>query len=305
MASNRDEKILLHDGVQQVTRISIMAMFRNNAPYLEYFLKQMDAWESAYDVAFSYYFIENDSEDATLDKLKAFFASGKPGKLLSGHLEKDYVNRGENFERCYTLGRLRNTLADAITPLDTQWTIFIDSNIFFPVDVLQRFFAIEPKKNDIGMITPYTNQVFTLGQLQRIFNNSLNIGDDNKDPMRKLNINHAFDTFTFVSEDYANYYPYCPFKRCQFCRSTRPSDFPYPMIEPDQTIIDVRSAFGGFAAIDTEAINHPRIRWGSLPFDHKGNQSLSDHVLFCDRLQTVTGKRVVLLQNVDNLMREY
>jgi len=296
-------KINLHDGVKPVRSISVLAMFRNNSPYLDYLFKQLANLEAAYDVEFSYYFLENDSTDDTRQKLKDFFKSGKKGRLLLGSLNKDYVNRGENYDRTMTLARLRNSLVEGAAPVSSDWTVFIDSHIYFPVNVLQRMMAVEPAKNGLGMMTGYTKQVHINAILKR---GGLDVSGASPIPDdAKIDLNHYYDTYTYYDTKGYSHFPVCAFKKCNMCARIRTPQYSLPLVEANQSIVEVRSAFGGFALIDSEAINHPRIRWSTLPFDHTGDKTLCDHVLFCDRLQAVTGKKIVVLQDIDTILRTY
>jgi hypothetical protein len=304
-------KCKLYDGVTDVTEISVMGMFRNNEPFLSNFLlKQLEVLEATYDVNFSYYFIENDSTDNTRKILKTWFEGSiggvkKNGKLLLGKLTREYnAQKGECFDRTNTLAKLRNTLIDSMVPLTSQWTIFLDSHIYFPVNILERMLNdLHPAKQNIGMITPYTKQVYTNEQLKRM---GINIRTPVPLPdNERIDLLHNFDTFTLITDDNVMYYPACPFRRCLICPYIRDANKKLPIIEPEQNIIDCRSTFNGFGLIDSSAFNHPRVRWDTIAYDQTGNMSLCDHVLMCDRLRTVTGKRIVLLQNIDDVLRTY
>jgi len=296
-------KKALHDGVKPVTHISVLAMFRNNAPYLDYMFGQLDNWEATYDVQFSYYFLENDSTDDTRSKLKHFFKTHK-GKLLLGKLNKDYVNKGENYDRTMTLARLRNSIIDSVAPLPSQWTVFLDSHIYFPVNVLERMLAVEPAKHDMGMLVGYTKQVH-LNRILKKMGMDISFNSQPLQDEATIDLNHYYDTYTYIDEEGYSHFPVCAFEKCNMCSRIRTASYSNPLVKASQSMVDVRSAFGGFALIDTEAMNHPRVRWSTLPFDHSGDKSLCDHVLFCDRLKTVTGKRIVLMQDVDDILRTY
>jgi hypothetical protein len=301
-------KKALHDGVAPVKEISILGMFRNNGPFLKnFFFKQMECLEATYDVVLKYYFIENDSTDDTRDLLKDWFA-GKGegcGRLILGKLARPYVNKGENYDRTFTLSRLRNSLLEAVSPLTSQWTVFLDSHIYFRSSIFDKMInQVKPAANNIAMVTPYTHQVYTFGQLSRMGVNiqfSHAVSDDTQ-----ITLQHQFDTYTFYNMDSHSYFPLCPFKKCQICphlRKDRGND--QPLYEASEAIVDCRSSFNGFGLITTAGLNHPRVRWGTLTFDHSGNQSLCDHPMMIDRLCTVTGGRCVLVQAIDDLYRTY
>jgi len=305
-AGPEDKKKALHDGTTPVTEISVLAMFRNNGPYLKDFLfKQLECWEATYDATFSYYFIENDSTDDTRDLLKAWF-SGKKGRLILGKLAKQYVNKGENYDRLYTLSSLRNSLVDAITPLNSQWTVFLDSHIFFRCNVLDRMLNdLKPSTKNIGMVTAYTKQVYTNGQLKRMGINVRFPEPQSDDAF--VDLNHMYDTFTFNNAASQNYFPACAFKRCLLCPYIRKPEDNLPLIEnnAEENVVYCKSSFNGIALIETRALNHPRVRWSTVSFNHTGDMCTCDHVPFCDRLTTVFGTHVVLVQSIDDVLRMY
>jgi hypothetical protein len=296
-------KIQLHDGVNPISRISVLALYRSCNDYLKFALKQFTNWEARYNTEFEYFFIENDSKDDTREILKDFFKSHQ-GRLLAGKLDKDYVNLGENFDRTMTLAHLRNALVDAVTPLQSQYTIFIDSNIFFSNDILERMFSkTQPALNNIGMITPYTAQIHTIRMLKNL-GFQVQVPQDTADDT-VVNLRVAFDTFSFVDKDHRTHFPMCPFEKCMLCANIRPKTSTLQLYPESDEVVDVRSAFSGFAIIESSILSHPRIRWSTFAFDNTGRMSLCEHTIFCDRLITVTGKRVVVVQSVDDIYRTY
>jgi hypothetical protein len=306
-----DQVKTLFDGQKEVKNITVFAMFRNNADYLDFFTQNCDAIERMYpQTTFTYYFLENDSSDNTRAKLVDWFKNGnKRGRVLLGQLDQDYQNRGENFERTITLAHLRNTLADTAftngNGLESDWTLFIDSNIYFQPDTLSRMFEeSSPKVNHVGMIAGYGKQVHTTQTLKRM-GIEVKLPSEINETDVIIDFEHYYDTFTFIDGNGLNHYPYCAFKRCQICQKTRPANYPLPLIEPTQNVFEVKGCFGGVALIDSEVLRHPRVRWGTLSFDATNSKSLSDHVLFCDRMLATTGKKVVIVQSIDNIYRTY
>lgn len=314
-------KKALHDGEKPVTSITVLGMFRNNGAFLSEFLfKQLECMEATYDCEFAYYFIENDSKDDTRELLKAWFAGAsagggsgsgkKKGKLMLGKLnpsEHFDPRNGECFARTSLLSRLRNTVIGAAMPLTSQWTIFFDSHIYWKVNIVERMLALKPASEAaagrISMITPYTHQVYTHGQLKGM---GLTIKSaQGLDDGTRMTMTHMFDTYTYINESSQHYFPCCAFARCQLCPFIRGADYKLPLVDASVDIVDCKSTFNGFALIESEALNHPRVRWGTIPFDGVGKMSLCDHVLLCDRLATVTGKRIVLVQSIDDVYRTY
>ena len=172
----------------EIKRISIISMFKNNEKYLtDFFIGMMNEFESYYDIKFDYYIIENNSKDDTRKILKSFMETkSEKSKLLLFNKHTDYKNigTGKNHDRLVNLTNIRNKLVNSITPLDSEWSLFIDSNIYFKVEILKDMFSIIPKENNIGMIIPYTQQLFIPNV------HKLNL-------TKPTLLNHFYDTFSF------------------------------------------------------------------------------------------------------------
>jgi hypothetical protein len=76
----------------------------------------------------------------------------------------------------------------------------------------------------------------------------------------------------------------------------------YYFLENDS--LDVAAAFGGFALVPTTLLRDERIRWTTYATGFDRARALAEHVVFCDRLRTITGKRIVVLQDVDCIYRK-
>lgn len=293
--------VRLHDGREPVTAIAVFALFRNNAPYLQYLFRLFAAWEQAHTgTRFYYYFLENNSNDGTTELLREFFKTHR-GQLLTGALEKDYVNRGENYDRTMTLAQLRNTLVDGVIgriPEAVTWSLFLDSHIYMQTDTILRLFQHRPASANIGVLSTYTGQIYTVAQI-RSWNLPIEVKGATVDPATLIDLRHYFDTFAFVDNGSHNHWPYCAFARCLFCPSMRPKPYAWGDLIPEsQTLVDVKSAFGGCALIDMDVLRHPRCRWDTRTQEYSGEKTLAEHVLFCDRVTAATGKRIVVAQDV-------
>lgn len=263
----------LHDGAKKVQSISVICLVRDNEEWLQYFCKQFVLVEQKYDVRFEYYFFENDSTDRSKEVIQNFL-KGKKGAL---HTEtyKDKANTGGiQFDRINKLANLRNQLMRLITPLQTDWSLLLDSNIHFEVETFGQMFACQPKINNIGMVTPYT------------YDRSL--GDTR----------HYYDTYPFVDESGRNFWPRCNFERCHICRAND-----LPKIPENRHIVDVRSAFGGFAIVETAILNDDMVRWSTI--DWAGKHALCEHIAFCEAIRIRFNKRVVIDQRVDTVTWVY
>ena len=294
-----DLKASLFNGERQIKYINVYGMFRNNEKYIEFLTKTFETIESKYDILFKYFFIENNSTDRTKEYLKSFITSRKGSKLLSFKLKQDYKNVGDgrNFERISTLASIRNKLVDQCTPIeDVDWCLFIDSNIFFPEDILEKVFSpkkVEKVKIDqsIGMVTLYTQQLF-IPEIHKI----------NSD--KPVLLGHYYDTYPFVDKTFRSHYPNCPFEKCKLCKQ-RSRGMNRELIRETETVVDVKSCFGGFVFILPEILNDKRIRWGTVSYEVEKDECLCEHILFCERLRLLTDKRIVILQDVDTLYRTF
>jgi hypothetical protein len=299
------QKIKLYDGEKQVKKIAILALFRDDSDYLNFFIDIIGKIEELYDIEFSFYFCENDSIDDTREKLKNF-SKGRNCKLLLLELSQIYKSDklAVNFERVQTLAMLRNKLKETFSPFEVDWIINIDSGIYFKPEVLQDMFSYKPLENNVVMYCPFVFQIYTKSLIEtkdefRHIRDSLKNTDDSTN---LIDLSHSFDTFPSIDKHGIMHYPFCSFKKCQLCLPVR-SKFPYELIEENEEIAEVRSCFNGFAVIDAKYFNNPMVKWDSILLDIIKGKSLCEHVLFCDRLRTVSQKKIVILQNVKGVFR--
>jgi hypothetical protein len=299
------------DAVFPLNRLCIISLFRNNESYLPFFLQCCNEWEKTKQV--SYYFIENDSTDATPALLKEFIHN-KRGKVVSGSLHDSFqvrnIGDGRNYERIIPLANLRNYIVDLAANESFGFPSFeketcvllVDSDIFFPVDVLSKiegeWAEYAESKENVGMLTCYTQQIYDARRQQMM---GLKVTDVNK----IVHLSHYFDTYAFLDDNQRSHFPYCAFEKCRLCEAGRPATatYPRPLIPRDKRFVHVSSAFGGFALVPASVLMNPRVRWSSHSTGFEGKLMIAEHVVFCDRLLTATGKGIILLQNVDSLSR--
>jgi hypothetical protein len=283
--------------------IAVVAMFRDNADYLPHAFARFEAWERR-GLRLRYHFLENDSTDATATLL-AGFLQGRTGWLESRSLAVPYHGRpgGQNYDRVMPLARMRNFIVDAAmahSPAGTcEWTLLLDSDIFFPDDLLDRMFAArlrDPQPETIGMLTCYTQQLFAAEQVPGISTVCPEMPE-------WAVADHYFDTFAFQDAHHRHHHPFCAFARCRRCRAGGRPDDPRFLIPADRPIVDAAAAFGGIALVPSVILRDPRIRWTTYGSGFDQDRVLAEHVVFCDRLRTITGRRVVVLQDVDCVYR--
>jgi hypothetical protein len=291
-------KVPLHDGEKRVRKVSVMGIMRSCEAYLEYAFKAFTNMEELYDVAFEYYFLENNSTDRTRDMLLEWI-DGRDGNVLVYNLTNDYgkTSHGMDHKRTSTLAMLRNKLVDTVTPLNSEWTIMLDSNIYFDPQVIGSFFDAKPATNGYGMMGGFAHQLYPPSVLNANVQKSLDTA-----PNKLVSVHHYYDTFSLVDIKGKHHYPNCPFKKCKLCQ-TYSKGVNRDQIDADQNVVEVMSCVGGLAVIDSTILNDSRIRWQSISYEPKMDISLCEHVLFCDRLRTITSKKIVILQNVDRIFR--
>lgn len=298
-------KIILNDGKKNIKNISVLALFRDCSEYLTFFFKNLEEMEKIYDVNFQYFFCENNSKDDTRQKLKSF-AKGKKCKLLLLNLEKDYVmnETSTNLSRINALLTLRNKLKSTFLPYESDWTWIIDSGIYFSVDVLKDMFSNNTEKENIGMMVPYTQQVYSKNiivnrpEFNHLKSHIENSGNE------LISLNHAFDTYSIIDSNKIFWYPFCPFEKCLLCKEPR-AHIKYDLVPADIPIVEVTSAFCGFALIDSNIFNNEQLYWDTICLNTVKNTSLCEHNIFCDRVRTLSGRKVVILQNIKNVYRTF
>ena len=265
----------LHDGVREVRRVSVLSLVRDNEAWLGYAAGALKALEDTYtDTEFSFFFFENDSVDCTAAAVRAFL-EGRRGALFQESSLPPYENRGVNFDRVRRLADLRNRLIDHVRPLDSDWTLLLDSDIVFDPRVVGRMFdTVRASGGDIVMVCPYAEEV-------RVSRSTGAVSDTG----------HYYDTYAFVDAQDRCHWQRCVFESCGVC----PRAPPGTSIPASQDVVDVRSAFGGFTLVETAALNNPRVRWRAL--DLPGGFAVCEHVAFCDALRASTGKRVIVAQS--------
>lgn len=285
----------LCDGETPVERVNVFNMFRNNEDYLsKFYIPTMLKIEARHpNCRFVYHICESGSDDNTKRLLLQFIKSKDPESRLYFDEHRSYVNKqsGKNYARIETLSEIRNRLVARSRPLKGRWSLFIDSNIYFKENVLERLFKeCSPTDNGIGMLCPYTQQLMIpeIHKLPNLTKPSL--------------IGHYYDTYSLYNAKRQSYWPYCGFAKCTMCKDVVKYDRE-PI--PKESMSDVASCFSGFALIHNDPLNDARVVWTSVNYDMEKDEGICEHVMFCHMLRTLHDKRVVIAQNVDQLYRTF
>ena len=294
-----DTKIVLHDGVEQVKSIAFVSVLRDCEDYLPYMFKLFDTIINTFACKFEFYFLENDSKDTT-NVLLSDWIETRDGSVFVYRLKDDYpkTSHGIDHRRISTISMLRNKIIDAITPVSSKWTIMMDSHVYLDPIVIKELFDKQPALNRYGMICPFTGKLFPVNILNKEAKERLDATDKNK----MVSINHYYDTYSLVDIGNKMHHPLCPFEKCQICTRERLGAGRYH-VPAGLDIVEVNACFGGFAMIESSVLANPRVRWDSISYESKMDLATCEHMLFCDRLKAVTGKKIVIAQNVDKIFR--
>jgi hypothetical protein len=288
-------KVNLHDGDKEVASVSVMVILKNNAKWLQYTLSKFQAMEAMYSCTFHYFFYENDSTDGTKELLHSFM-QGRLGKLTSENGVAPYTNIGVNYSRTDGIAKLRNRLLNEMRPVQTDWTLMIDSGIYFKPENLGQMFKCKPAANNIVMVTPFSTEAFT-GASLKLMAKSVDLPSNSEN--RVFSMNHYYDSFAFVDTNNKNYWPHCNFSHCKRCASIRGEHVSLVTIEKEQPIIKARSAYGGFAVIKSAILNNPVVKWNTLDLSDK--YALCEHIHFCDTVTSSTGGNIVIDTDVNDV----
>ena len=257
-------KIQLKFGQTEAKNIDVYMLVKNNEKYLPHFFQNMISIEKKYDVSIRYYILENDSDDLSLSLLKDFLKH-RDGSII-------YPGNSYNFNELNRLKRmefLRNKLINSNTEKLSDWSIFIDSDVYFQPETLENLFRNDPKSKKIGMLCAYGVEFY--GEYGKIIQTQ----------------NHYYDTYTYIDENKALYWPHCIFNNCEKCRDKIDRKF-----KRDSTgLLEVVSAFGGLAIVDTMALKNSDVKWAAIP---NGNIVMCEHIGLCLKLRRNMNLAVVI-----------
>ena len=273
-----------------IITVTVLSLVKNNETWLAYVFSRLQQLEQrCTHVKFSYAFFENDSKDKTRDLIRDFLKGKDPekNKLITASLPP-YLNRSVNYDRVKRLGDLRNALLHEMRPFTSDYTLMIDSEIYFEVEAFVRMLEVIQRRTDLAMITPYASQIFTATQLAQ--QGMIKEGDAKRfqESNKIFTVNHYYDTFAFVDTQGRNYWPKCVFPQCKQCD---PEEHKKAAVDSDGLCI-VNSAFGGFALIRSSILNDPRVKWDTVDLFDK--YALCEHILFCNSVRIVSGKKIAV-----------
>lgn len=262
---------------RDIKSMNICSLFRNNEEYLKnYFIPKMNNLQNEYPyIDFYFYFYENDSSDETKQILENFIKTNK-GKLLSENLGKQVFKRDTSKSRIDNICECRNKHL-SMRPFKGDWSIFIDSDIEFPNNIIERFICKTIPENLVSLTCNGTDHLKC-----RILKNK----------------SHYYDTLSFLDKD--NNSGFLKFRKRgpNSCPFTEKED-----IEKWQNgeLVKTNSSFGGMAFYKTEIINKEDIIY-KVEFIEKTNYSC-EHFGFNKNLRNygeIYSDPTFLVRNVEN-----
>jgi hypothetical protein len=136
--------------------INVFGLFRNNEKTIGKTLAGLKAMERRLsDYRFRYYFYENDSDDDTPEQIRDFFTHSS-GRFLCEKLGKKHWDGNSDPRRMLDLASYRNKMIRLCnTWPQSTYSFIIDSEISFPLTIMEDQITLLQSRKDAVMITPY------------------------------------------------------------------------------------------------------------------------------------------------------
>lgn len=230
-------------------RITIMSLFRDSESYLSKTLSSLDTLRKIPNIEWEFLFYENDSVDTTLSSLSTWLQD-KEGQVYSEKLGFPKFGSVPDIQRLVYLSYYRNRLLKAAGDFRSDYTLLLDSDIDFNRSHFEKLYECSRNNfyNDFVMFTPNTREP----------------------RMRDMMIGETsdcyYDVFALRDKYFNNglYFTNCPLPLQEDRESWKRNE-----------IVEVGSAFGGFALIKTDVLK--QCKWST-------NQH-SEHVNFCSEVR--------------------
>jgi len=225
-------------------RISVFSLFRDSEDYIDKTLSSLDLMEDITNAEFEYFFYENDSKDNTA-RILSEWIENKNGELKSETLnEKSYGSTMES-ARVVKMAKIRNSMAALGKPVDSDFTIVLDSDVEFSPNIINDYFNF--LNLNFSMLTP-------------------NIRQNVPCKMGSRDLTSYYDSWSLVDHDLNQ------------CMTWSSNPF-YRKLDRElfnqNKPIDVYRSFGGFVFIKSEYFN--QAEWFS--------EGQLEHWHFCDKLR--------------------
>jgi len=299
-----DKFIATHEAASRsVEALAVVAIFPNDAASVPQTLSRFEAWENA-GIPMRYH-IAVGSETPATDPFLKDFMQGRRGRFACQDLTafSSRIEDSLTHDDVHMRAGIRNRLLDEAlaerTAHEHEWMLLLDGDIIFCQDLIERIFAArarDSRPSSIAMLTCFTQQLIREAP-------SPEARVECPEMPGWSTTGHYSDTFAFRDTAHRSRHPYCSFTRCSRCHQQAIAHRDSPSVPTDMPIVDVATAFGGLALVPTSVLRDRRIRWSTYDTSTDRDRGFSEHVIFCDRLRTITGKRIVILQDVDGVYR--
>jgi hypothetical protein len=325
--------------------IAILLILRDCESYIPYLIHKFDEMESYYKdyINFTYLIYENDSSDNTLKKLRDFSESHKyknKVKLITEKLHTKNISSGICLERINRIAYIRNKALNTYIRyiVKTNYTLFIDSHIYFEVDYIHKMINASKKYGGASIITcntldmdaydsnidaKETEDVEDVEDVEEVEDaDTIKTRDVKlKNPSNILfNISlnstsqHYYDTFAYVSKDGHLLFPKCPNPLCK--EPTCINE--YKWSTKINNIVEAKSAWGGFVLIDSTAFHNENIKWEVYTIEEaifkrlinknniinqefyktNKNNAVCEHISFCKSIQLSLNKPCIIVTDI-------
>ena len=223
-------------------KISVLSLFRDSEKFLERMFSKLEAIENEYEL--EYFFYENDSKDNTR-KLIQEWMSERNGQFIYEDINTPAFGHVTDFKRMKLMTQYRNRLLDEAVPLNSDYTLLIDSDVDFSNHIVDDYLPFF--KDGVVMCTPNIKQ----------------------------NVNCIMG-----EPEQLSYYDSYALKDIKGNKGMLLAANPFWEKEDRETWVNkkpvkVHSAFGGVAMIKTDVLNN--IRWATT--------GGCEHWMFCESVR--------------------
>jgi hypothetical protein len=130
-------------------KISVLSLFRDSESYIHDCLHRLEDLEKNTNAEFSYFFYENDSVDNTRQILTDWLADR--GQLTFEDINTPRFGSISSFDRFVLMSYYRNILLKSCTPLQSDYTLILDSDVKFENNLITEY--LQFVNDDVAMLT--------------------------------------------------------------------------------------------------------------------------------------------------------
>lgn len=286
-------------------RICIALLLKDAERYLQsYLFQKLDELEAHYrnKHTFTYVIYERNSSDYTAEFVKMF--AKLPHRVGRVHFhtqpaaaDTTTMNDGTHISRIQRICNARNEMLDMFGYVfsASDWTLFINSDIYFEADYIQQMLHHASHA-----------AIITCNSIQLHPNTDRNAAE-----MPYATQKHYYDTYACLDIDYNLHYPLCISPECiQTCCK----DSIVPKWNHQQNVVEVQSAWGGFVLVNSRAFTHDTVCWETTTLDklplfngqelqnvfigsdeEKSTNAICEHIMFCNKVKNALERPVVIM----------